>query len=104
MNAVPPKGSPDGVFVWTGIGSGETEFSNPSRPTSWSQCIALSRRSFLGTLERILLTCSEATARISFQRQHGAILDAIRRRDSEAAEDAVRTHIEAFRASVARHL
>jgi GntR family transcriptional regulator, rspAB operon transcriptional repressor len=40
----------------------------------------------------------------SFQRQHGAILDAIRRRDSGAAEDAVRTNIEAFRASVARHL
>lgn len=40
----------------------------------------------------------------SFQDQHGAILDAVRRRDPEAAEAAMQSHIEAFRTSVARHI
>jgi DNA-binding GntR family transcriptional regulator len=40
----------------------------------------------------------------SFQRQHEAVFDAIRRRDADAAEGAMREHIEAFRKSVARHL
>jgi DNA-binding GntR family transcriptional regulator len=40
----------------------------------------------------------------SFQRQHEAVCDAIRRHDVDAAEGAMREHIEAFRKSVARHL
>ena len=40
----------------------------------------------------------------SFQRQHEGVFDAIRRRDADAAEGAMREHIEAFRKSVARHL
>jgi DNA-binding GntR family transcriptional regulator len=40
----------------------------------------------------------------SFQRQHEAVFDAIRRQDADAAEGAMREHIEAFRKSVARHL
>jgi DNA-binding GntR family transcriptional regulator len=40
----------------------------------------------------------------SFQRQHEAIFDAIRKHDADAAEQAMRAHIEAFRKSVARQL
>ncbi|HEU0179516.1 MAG TPA: GntR family transcriptional regulator [Blastocatellia bacterium] len=40
----------------------------------------------------------------SFQRQHEALFDGVRRHDADAAEDAMRVHIEAFRKSVARHL
>ena len=40
----------------------------------------------------------------SFQRQHEALFDGVRRHDAAAAEDAMRVHIEAFRKSVARHL
>jgi DNA-binding GntR family transcriptional regulator len=40
----------------------------------------------------------------SFQRQHEAIFVAIRDRDADAAEQAMRVHIEAFRKSVARQL
>jgi DNA-binding GntR family transcriptional regulator len=40
----------------------------------------------------------------SFQRQHEAVYDAIRRHDADAAESAMREHIEAFRKSVARQL
>ena len=40
----------------------------------------------------------------SFQRQHEAIFEAIRDRDADAAEQAMRVHIEAFRKSVARQL
>jgi DNA-binding GntR family transcriptional regulator len=40
----------------------------------------------------------------SFQQQHEAVLDAVRKRDPDAAENAMRVHIEAFRKSVARQL
>ena len=40
----------------------------------------------------------------SFHRQHEAVFDAIRKRDADAAEGAMREHIEGFRKSVARHL
>jgi GntR family transcriptional regulator, rspAB operon transcriptional repressor len=40
----------------------------------------------------------------SFQRQHEALYEAIRERDSDAAEQAMRVHIDAFRKSVVRHL
>ena len=40
----------------------------------------------------------------SFQEQHEAIYDAVRDRDADAAEHAMRAHIEAFRRSVARQL
>ena len=40
----------------------------------------------------------------SFQRQHEALFDGVRRHDADAAEDAMRVHIEAFRKSVARHI
>jgi len=40
----------------------------------------------------------------SFQRQHEALFDGVRRHDADAAEEAMRVHIEAFRKSVARHL
>jgi len=40
----------------------------------------------------------------SFQRQHEAIFEAVRRHDADAAERAMRVHIEAFRKSVARQL
>jgi DNA-binding GntR family transcriptional regulator len=40
----------------------------------------------------------------SFQRQHEALFEAVRERDADAAENAMRTHIEAFRKSVARQL
>jgi DNA-binding GntR family transcriptional regulator len=40
----------------------------------------------------------------SFQRQHEAIFEAIRDRNVDAAERAMRAHIEAFRKSVARQL
>jgi len=40
----------------------------------------------------------------SFQEQHEAIFAAVRDRDPEGAESAMRSHIEAFRRSVARHL
>jgi DNA-binding GntR family transcriptional regulator len=40
----------------------------------------------------------------NFQRQHEAVFDAVRRHDPDAAEDAMRIHIEAFRKSVMRHL
>jgi DNA-binding GntR family transcriptional regulator len=40
----------------------------------------------------------------SFQRQHEAVFDAICRHDADAAEGAMREHIEAFRKNVARHL
>jgi GntR family transcriptional regulator, rspAB operon transcriptional repressor len=40
----------------------------------------------------------------SFQEQHEAVFHAIRNRDADAAESAMRAHIEAFRRSVARHL
>jgi DNA-binding GntR family transcriptional regulator len=40
----------------------------------------------------------------SFQEQHEAIFNAIRAHDAEAAEGAMRAHIEAFRRSVARQL
>jgi DNA-binding GntR family transcriptional regulator len=37
----------------------------------------------------------------SFQQQHEAVFEAIRKHDSDAAESAMRVHIEAFRKSVA---
>jgi DNA-binding GntR family transcriptional regulator len=40
----------------------------------------------------------------SFQRQHEDVFEAIRKHDCDAAEQAMRVHIEAFRKSVARHL
>ena len=40
----------------------------------------------------------------SFQEQHEAIFNAIRDHDADAAESAMRAHIEAFRRSVARQL
>jgi DNA-binding GntR family transcriptional regulator len=40
----------------------------------------------------------------SFQEQHEAVFHAVRDRDADAAERAMRAHIEAFRRSVARHL
>jgi DNA-binding GntR family transcriptional regulator len=40
----------------------------------------------------------------SFQQQHQAIFEAIRDHDADAAESAMRDHINAFRRSVARHL
>jgi DNA-binding GntR family transcriptional regulator len=40
----------------------------------------------------------------SFQQQHEAIFAAVRDRDAEGAEQAMRAHVEAFRKSVARHL
>jgi DNA-binding GntR family transcriptional regulator len=40
----------------------------------------------------------------SFQQQHEAIFVAVRDRDAEGAEQAMRAHVEAFRKSVARHL
>jgi DNA-binding GntR family transcriptional regulator len=40
----------------------------------------------------------------SFQEQHEAIFSAIRAHDADAAESAMRAHIDAFRRSVARHL
>lgn len=40
----------------------------------------------------------------SFQRQHEALFEGVRSHDADAAEDAMRVHIEAFRKSVARHL
>jgi GntR family transcriptional regulator, rspAB operon transcriptional repressor len=40
----------------------------------------------------------------SFQRQHQAIFEAIRSHDADAAEGAMRMHIDAFRKSVARQL
>jgi len=40
----------------------------------------------------------------TFQKQHEAIFAAVRDRDADAAELAMRVHIEAFRRSVARHL
>jgi DNA-binding GntR family transcriptional regulator len=67
-------------------------------------------------LAKILRTLNERSLRFwfisfttpdhhdSFQDQHGVILDAVRRRDADAAESAMRTHIEAFRRSVAKHL
>jgi DNA-binding FadR family transcriptional regulator len=40
----------------------------------------------------------------TFQEQHEAIFAAVRDRDADAAECAMRIHMEAFRRSVARHL
>jgi DNA-binding GntR family transcriptional regulator len=40
----------------------------------------------------------------SFQQQHEAVFEAIRRHDADAAENAMRVHVEAFRKSVVRHL
>jgi len=40
----------------------------------------------------------------SFQRQHQAILDAVARHDGDAAERAMRAHIDAFRGGISRHL
>src|SRR5580693_4242633 len=40
----------------------------------------------------------------SFQRQHEAVFAAVRYRDADGAETAMRAHIDAFRRSVARHL
>ena len=40
----------------------------------------------------------------SFQRQHEALFEAVRKHDADAAEDAMRIHIEAFRKSVVRQL
>jgi DNA-binding GntR family transcriptional regulator len=40
----------------------------------------------------------------SFQEQHEAIFAAVRDRDADGAEGAMRAHIDAFRRSVARHL
>jgi GntR family transcriptional regulator, rspAB operon transcriptional repressor len=40
----------------------------------------------------------------SFQRQHEAVFEAVRKHDADAAEKAMRVHIEAFRKSVARQL
>jgi GntR family transcriptional regulator, rspAB operon transcriptional repressor len=40
----------------------------------------------------------------SFQQQHEAVFEAVRNHDADAAEQAMRVHIEAFRKSVARHL
>jgi DNA-binding GntR family transcriptional regulator len=40
----------------------------------------------------------------SFQQQHEAIFTAVRDRDAQGAEQAMRAHVEAFRKSVARHL
>jgi DNA-binding GntR family transcriptional regulator len=40
----------------------------------------------------------------SFQKQHEAILAAVRAHDPDGAESAMRAHIEGFRRSVARHL
>jgi DNA-binding GntR family transcriptional regulator len=40
----------------------------------------------------------------SFQEQHEAIFAAVRERDGDAAETAMRAHIDGFRRSVARHL
>jgi DNA-binding GntR family transcriptional regulator len=40
----------------------------------------------------------------SFQQQHEAVFEAVRAHNADAAERAMRTHIEAFRKSVARHL
>jgi GntR family transcriptional regulator, rspAB operon transcriptional repressor len=40
----------------------------------------------------------------SFQRQHEALFEAVRGHDADAAERAMRVHIEAFRKSVARQL
>lgn len=40
---------------------------------------------------------------VAVKEQHRAILDAIRARDPDAAVDAVRNHIESFRANVMRH-
>ncbi|HEY7297070.1 MAG TPA: GntR family transcriptional regulator [Xanthobacteraceae bacterium] len=40
----------------------------------------------------------------SFQQQHEALYEAIRKHDANAAENAMRAHIEAFRKSVVRHL
>jgi GntR family transcriptional regulator, rspAB operon transcriptional repressor len=40
----------------------------------------------------------------SFQQQHEALFDAVRTHDPDAAEQAMRVHIEAFRKSVTRHL
>jgi DNA-binding GntR family transcriptional regulator len=39
-----------------------------------------------------------------FQRQHEAVFEAIRKHDADAADRAMRVHIEAFRKSVAAHL
>lgn len=67
-------------------------------------------------LAKILRTLNERSLRFwfisfttpdhhdSFQEQHKAILDAVRQRDPDGAEAAMRSHIEAFRSSVARHL
>jgi DNA-binding GntR family transcriptional regulator len=40
----------------------------------------------------------------SFQEQHEAVFAAVRHRDADDAETAMRAHIDAFRRSVARHL
>jgi DNA-binding GntR family transcriptional regulator len=40
----------------------------------------------------------------SFQQQHEDLFDAVRNHDADAAEQAMRVHIEAFRKSVVRHL
>lgn len=40
----------------------------------------------------------------SFQEQHQAVFAAVRDRDADGAENAMRAHIDAFRRSVARHL
>jgi DNA-binding GntR family transcriptional regulator len=40
----------------------------------------------------------------SFQEQHEAVFAAVRDRDADGAESAMRAHIDAFRRSVARHL
>ena len=40
----------------------------------------------------------------SFQKQHEALFEAVRDHDADAAERAMRIHIEAFRKSVAQHL
>ncbi len=40
----------------------------------------------------------------SFQRQHETLFEAVRKRDADAAENAMRVHVEAFRKSVARQL
>jgi DNA-binding GntR family transcriptional regulator len=40
----------------------------------------------------------------SFQRQHEAVFEAVRKHDADDAENAMRVHIEAFRKSVARQL
>ena len=40
----------------------------------------------------------------NFQAQHEAVFEAIRNHDPDAAEQAMRVHIEAFRKSVMRHL